>query len=62
MGICAFIGNYENGIFFIKDLYTYNVNINFVEYYGSSSAIRYSWKHIIVGETIQPDRIWNEIV
>ena len=33
---------YENGIFFINDLYTYNVNISFVEYYGSSSAIRYN--------------------
>jgi hypothetical protein len=53
---------YENGIFFINDLYTYNVNISFVEYYGSISAIRYNWKHIIVGETIEPDRIWNEIV
>jgi hypothetical protein len=48
--------------FFISDLYTYNVNISFVEYYGSISAIRYNWKHIIVGETIELDRIWNEIV
>ena len=48
--------------FFINDLYTYNVNISFLEYYGSISAIRYNWKHIIVGETIELGRIWNEIV
>ena len=63
MGICAFIGNYMKMVsFFINDLYTYNVNISFVEYYGSISAIRYNWKHIIVGETIELDRIWSEIV
>jgi hypothetical protein len=39
--------------FIINDLYTYNVNISFVEYYGSISAIRYNWKHIIVVLVIQ---------
>lgn len=63
MGICAFIGNYMKMVsFFISDLYTYSINISFVEYYGSISAIRYNWKHIIVGETLELDRIWNEIV
>jgi hypothetical protein len=63
MGICAFIGNYMKMVsFIINDLYTYNVNISFVEYYGSISAIRYNWKDIIVGETIELDRIWSEIV
>jgi hypothetical protein len=38
---------------------TYNVNINFVEYYGIRSAIWNNWKQIILGENIKLD---NEIV
>ena len=60
MGIYAFIWKWY--LFFINDLYTYNVKINFVEYYGSISAIRYNWKHISVGESIELDIIWNEKV
>jgi hypothetical protein len=64
MGICAFIVNYVKMVsFFINDLIspdnkklytfnefvvTYNVNINFVEYYGIISAIPNNWKQIIL--------------
>jgi len=41
---------------------TYNVNINFVEYYGIISAIPNNWKHVILHENIKLDRICNEIV
>ena len=41
---------------------TYNVNINFVEYYGIISAIPNNWKQIILDENIKLDRICNEIV
>jgi hypothetical protein len=40
----------------------YNVNINFVEYYGIISAIPNNWKPIILDENIKLDRICNEIV
>ena len=41
---------------------TYNVYINFVEYYGIISAIPNNWKQIILDENIKLDRICNEIV
>ena len=41
---------------------TYNVNINFVEYYGIISAIPNNWKQIILDENIKLDRICNQIV
>ena len=41
---------------------TYNVNINFVEYYGIISAIPNNWKSIILDENIKLSRICNEIV
>ena len=41
---------------------TYNVNINFVEYYGIISAIPNNWKQLILDENIKLDRICNEIV
>jgi hypothetical protein len=41
---------------------TYNVNINFVEYYGIISAIPNNWKQLIPDENIKLDRICNEIV
>jgi hypothetical protein len=41
---------------------TYNVNVNFVEYYGIIGAISTSWKQIILRENIKLDRIYNEIV
>ena len=41
---------------------TYNVNINFVEYYGIISAIPNNWKQIILDENIKLDKICNEIV
>ena len=41
---------------------TYNVNINFAEYYGIISAIPNNWKQIILDENIKLDRICNEIV
>jgi hypothetical protein len=41
---------------------TYNVNINFVEYYGIISTIPNNWKQIILDENIKLDRICNEIV
>ena len=42
---------------------TYNVNINFVEYYGIISAISPNhWKQIILDENIKLDRMCNEIV
>jgi hypothetical protein len=41
---------------------TYNVNINFVEYYGIISAIPNNWKQLIQDENIKLDRICNEIV
>jgi hypothetical protein len=40
----------------------YNVNINFVEYYGIISAIPNNWEPIILDENIKLDRICNEIV
>jgi hypothetical protein len=40
----------------------YNVNVNFVEYYGIIGAISNSWKQIILRENIKLDRIYNEIV
>ena len=41
---------------------TYNVNINFVEYYGIISAIPNNWKQIILDENIKLDRICNQRV
>ena len=41
---------------------TYNVNINFVEYYGIISTILDNWKQIILDENIKLDGICNEIV
>jgi hypothetical protein len=41
---------------------TYNVNINFVEYYGIISTIPDNWKQIILDENIKLARICNEIV
>ena len=41
---------------------SYNVNINFAEYYGIISAIPNNWKQIILDENIKLDRICNEIV
>jgi hypothetical protein len=41
---------------------TYNVNINFVEYYGIISTIPNNWKQIILDENIKLDRICNNIV
>jgi hypothetical protein len=41
---------------------TYNVNVNFVEYYGIIGAISNSWKEIILRENIKLDRIYNEMV
>jgi hypothetical protein len=41
---------------------TYNVNINFVEYYGIISAIPNNWKQLIQDENIKLNRICNEIV
>ena len=35
------------------DTYMYNVNINFVECYGISSALSNNWSQIIMGETIK---------
>jgi hypothetical protein len=37
----------------------YNVNINFVECYGISSALSSNWSQIIMGETI---KLVNKIV
>ena len=39
---------------------TYNVNINFVEYYGIISAIPNNWKPIILDENIKVDKIKAE--
>ena len=39
---------------------TYNVNINFVEYYGIISAIPNNWKQIILDENIKVDKIKAE--
>ena len=36
---------------------TYDVNINFVEYYGIISAIQNNWKQMILDEIIKLDRI-----
>ena len=41
------------------DTYMYNVNINFVECYGISSALSNNWNQIIMGETI---KLVNKIV
>ena len=41
---------------------TYNVNINFVEFYGIIRAIPNDWKQTIIDENIKLDRICNEIV
>jgi hypothetical protein len=41
---------------------TYNVNINFVEYYGIISAFPKNWKQINLVDAIILDRICNEIV
>ena len=41
------------------DTYMYNVNINFVECYGISSALSNNWNQIIMGETI---KLVNNIV
>ena len=41
---------------------TYNVNVNFVEYYGIIGTISTSWKQIILRENIKLDRIYNKIV
>ena len=41
---------------------TYNVIINFVEYYGIISAIPNNWKQLIQDENIKLNRICNEIV
>ena len=41
------------------DTYMYNVNINFVECYGISSALSNNWSQIIMGETI---KLVNKIV
>ena len=41
---------------------TYNVNINFVEYYGIISAMPINWKQLSLDENIKLDRICNEIV
>ena len=41
---------------------TYDVNIDFVEYYGIISAIPNKWKQLILGETLKLDRICNELV
>ena len=41
------------------DTYMYNVNINFVECYGISSALSSNWSQIIMDETI---KLVNKIV
>ena len=73
----ALIGNFVKMVsYFINDLIspdnkkytftefvnTYNVNVNFVEYYDIIGAIPNSWKQIILRENIKLDRIYNEIV
>jgi hypothetical protein len=42
-------------------IHTYNVNINFVEFYGIICAIQNNGKQIIMGEAIKLDRICNNI-